>query len=670
MPRSANAALDLKNIKGYLTEYPETMFPENAAIEVDNVSFSKTPTSKGVVYTSTRPSLRLETPFATLASAATANANVNVYEWKNPGNLNVEDSIIVVQQEDELTFWLMTETSPAFSGTPLHTLSLTTYMPDPTKPISRADFSEGRGKLFVAMDYMDPLVIDYDGTAFTETRLILKIRDLKGVDDGLAYNERPATLSDLHKYNLYNQAWTQARIDAVFTSGNVYPSNADIWWMYKDAYDKFTAARLFDEAFTNINQPAPKGWYIVEAFNIDRSAVSGIAGLPVETSDGHRPSCICFSGGRVFYSGINTGNYYGKVYFSQIWENDTDLENCYQRNDPTSEELSDLVDTDGGVIDLGATGAIYRLLPYKRGVLVFAERGVWYIGGGSLNSSFNPTDFSIDRLSGVPSIDNNSFVIANGTPFWWSVDGIYSVTTNEYGDVIVASATEKMIKTYYNSIPTDKKRKVFGAFDSALGQLVWIFEDAVDTTHRTYRCVVFDVNVQAFSKWSFKVPIDYVVPTSIGVEGVSPAEYIGLPMLRLLIQTNGGLTFAKFEGIADTTDFLGDPVLENSYSCFFTIGHRMHGGFIRRFSSDYIYVLIKNEDNASCILTYGWDFRGDNGIEEEVYRWLEPGDTLWRRFKLLGRGQILTMTFKNTPGKVFKILGWATRELVHADVNH
>jgi len=51
----------------------------------------------------------------------------------------------------------------------------------------------------------------------------------------------------------------------------------------------------------------------------------------------------------VFFSGLDSGKNGGKIYFSRLSSRISDASNCYQNNDPTSETLSDLLDTDGGV---------------------------------------------------------------------------------------------------------------------------------------------------------------------------------------------------------------------------------------------------------------------------------------------------------------------------------
>jgi len=70
--------------------------------------------------------------------------------------------------------------------------------------------------------------------------------------------------------------------------------------------------------------------------------------------------------GRVFYAGINSTvvgpdvkspDYTGWIFFSRTVTEPAHLGQCYQEADPTAEEISDLVDSDGGTIPI--TGAAY-----------------------------------------------------------------------------------------------------------------------------------------------------------------------------------------------------------------------------------------------------------------------------------------------------------------------
>lgn len=163
------------------------------------------------------------------------------------------------------------------SGTSLGTLALA----EPT----RLEFANVKGNLLICSPQIDPTIVQWNGTDFDVTALNLQMRDLLGIEDGLKVDERPTTLSDDHKYNLFNQGWAKQRRDAagsavesdpitVFYNAftpKVYPSNADIVYlgMIEDSGDLiFDPEWLRDQTFGST--PAPRGHYVVDIFSIDR----------------------------------------------------------------------------------------------------------------------------------------------------------------------------------------------------------------------------------------------------------------------------------------------------------------------------------------------------------------------------------------------------------------
>lgn len=70
--------------------------------------------------------------------------------------------------------------------------------------------SYGKGRIFFTNKYVNQFYLEYDPTSFEITvhPFELLIRDFEGVEDGLAVDEQPFSLSQSHNYNLRNQGWT------------------------------------------------------------------------------------------------------------------------------------------------------------------------------------------------------------------------------------------------------------------------------------------------------------------------------------------------------------------------------------------------------------------------------------------------------------------------------
>ncbi len=113
-------------------------------------------------------------------------------------------------------------------------------------------------------------ILDYDPDTDTVSQSArnIKIRDLFGVEDSLRTEQRPATLSTTHSYNLLNQGWDNGKISSFFSAKGAYPSNADVWWLFKDTEGNFDPNEA--DKIELGNTPAAKGHYVIDPF--DRGA--------------------------------------------------------------------------------------------------------------------------------------------------------------------------------------------------------------------------------------------------------------------------------------------------------------------------------------------------------------------------------------------------------------
>lgn len=265
-----------------------------------------------------------------------------------------------------------------------------------------------------------------------------------------------------------------------------YPSNAQMWWLYKRPLEIGTDEppksylEVFDPGMhyqlTIGNAPAPKGHYILQEFHADRSAVSGVQGLEVRSAGSYRPQAVAFHAGRVFYAGTNVAGFNTKIYFSQILERASQVQECFQANDPTDEDLRDLLPSDGGVIVCPEVSEVYHMHSQGQSLFVFARNGVWQITG-SEGIGFRANDYSVNKISGVPAISNMSFVDVEGVPIWWNKTGIYTLVLDQVGTASVKSLSEDTIKTFYDKIPGENKKYAKGAYDALNQRVQWLYKD-------------------------------------------------------------------------------------------------------------------------------------------------------------------------------------------------
>jgi len=206
--------------------------------------------------------------------------------------------------------------------------------------------------------------------------------------------------------------------------------------------------------------------------------------LPIDQST-EGVTAVASFGGRVFYAGagsaLNSGDQRspqltGFIWFSQVIDAIEKLNKCYQDADPTSEHISDLIDTDGGFIIIKDSGVIHKLIVIRAGLLVFANNGVWFIRGGE--AGFSPLANTAEKISDIGSIGASSVVPVENTVFYWSIGGIYALGNDADSGLLSAqSVSQDKIQTLYNDITEAAKAHAVGTFDSADRKIRWQYNN-------------------------------------------------------------------------------------------------------------------------------------------------------------------------------------------------
>ena len=467
-------------------------------------------------------------------------------------------------------------------------------------------------------------------------------------------------------------------INTWFTDIGNYPSNADQWWRFKTAAGTFSPVAT--QANTSIGSgPAPKGHIITNAFIQERTALSGVTGL-TDVITQSRPTNGTWFQGRVWYTGVSASNpasgtapyttWTENIYFSQVVDDASDFGKCYQENDPTSEELFELLPTDGGVITIQGSGTVYRLFPIQNGLLVFAANGIWFITG-SQGIGFSASDYTITKLSSIESISCTSYVDVQGLPYFWNEDGIYSIQPQQGGGLGVNSITYTTLDTFFSEIPLDSKKFARGAYDPINSILRWIYrsEEEENLTDRyTFdRALTFNTINKSFSPWTIDT-------TSASVNGIdyinSPGGSDGvLSTFKYLSSTDITLGFSD-EHDEDYVDWASiDPV---SFESFFVTGYSLRGQAIRKFQIQYLQMYSRTNDTYGSYRIQGlWDYSntGNSGRWTTLQFINIPAGNygmVFRRHKIRGNGYAVQIKVRSNPGDPFDIMGWSVVDTVNA----
>lgn len=700
-------------VRGLITEASELTYPENASQDELNCILEK----KG--NRTRRLGIDFETGYSeSTQDFTTAEITENAMAsgvWKavaGDGNLN----FVVVQVGNTLLFY-DAGSVPLSSGLKSFTVDLSTYTASgATQPeLVQVEMASGKGYLFITSERIDPIYITHDPDldTITVTECNIEIRDFDGVDDGLEIDETPVTLSTLHNYNLNNQGWyiDDVRLDGpsigdpltkFFNSEGEYPSNSYVWWLMKDLQAQFNPE--WRETLPRGTTEAPKGHYILNPFYKDRNAASGLSGIAVE-SIASRPTAVAFFAGRVWYAGQKGADINDNIFYSQIIEAPQNIGRCYQENDPTAEDLSDVLATDGGVIIISDIGNVLKMVPVGDSLVLFCTNGVWSIGG--TDGGFTATDISIRKITSTSAINPKAIVEVEGTPVWWSSHGIYSLQESDVSGFLQAvSLTDNTIKTFYEDIPLLSKLYAQGAFDPVTRKIQWVYSSTTPTDEQNRfvydRVLNFDFDLQAFYPWSIEgLAADTPVVTSIvtfpalssttstfnvidglGQQVIDASLNDVVADANVLSSVEGGIkfltvvvdgsffevTFSEFnnEGNLDweTEDSTGVE-----YSSYLVTGYELFGDIARFKQAPYVYTYLKDNDdfdNHSLYLQGRWDFSnaGNSGkwtSKFQTYRDIGNTNTevLVTRHKFRGKGRALQFYYESDGVNKFNILGWA-----------
>ena len=716
MARQANSFIENSFTRGLITEATGLNFPEQAVTQTDNCIFDE----KGIVRR--RPGFDYEYGHEFLDDDD--GRVVCCYRWDAAAG-NGDNTIIVVQIADTLHFYL-TDTG-AVSDDYLDSIDLSTFLPSSsTLDIgdNECQFASGKGYLFVSNPAMDSIYVTYDpdmGTV-SATEITLEIRDFKGLDDGLGLRERPSTLTEAHEYNLHNQGWNvKDAIDTVGGSSAMpldywdtqrsdFPSNTDVWWRF-DTPDGYAPGA---GDFSSGNTPAPKGHFILNYYSQDPNSVDsedtdrGWTGLDLIASSGFaRASSIEFFAGRVWYAGTASTGFSNEILFSQIIESDEQVGRCYQLNDPTSQDLFDLLPSDGGVISILEAGVIYRLFAYEDSLLVFASNGCWKISG-SEGIGFRANDFSVVKVSAIPAFSASSFVSIAGIPSFWNEEGIYAINADQaLGTTSINSLTDNTIKEFIDAIPYESRRYVKGTYNRLTRVVTWLYRSTAPTTVReryTYdRVLCLNTLSKAFYGWSVDITDvqlnGVVVAVSNGVTaspevvtdssedevtdassdpvyafGVSE-ESIGDVTKYLVSTSDGGSgykwTFAE-PWLSNYVDWFTFDETGTAYSSTFTTGYKVHGEGQRKAQPTYINLFFKtSEEDSSIDFRSIWQYAntGSTGRWSTAQRITTSSndyDYTRRRIKSRGSGIVYQFMVSSVAGQPFNLIGWSVFETVNA----
>jgi hypothetical protein len=568
----------------------------------------------------------------------------------------------------------------------------------------------------------------------------------------------------MHEYNLRNGGWPDsARRTDAFDSYRSSGSSDPVQYMndklgfYPRISEPFNVGRAggggsvqeitafnpwqFQNDYFG-NSVIPLGKFIVDAESWTRDGVgnSFLTSDPLSNqlrrtySWTQYPTTIQFYAGRVWYTGAkgyqestSFAPSYGKqddidvsntIYFSQqIEDNLSRVGKCYQENDPTAEDINQLLATDGGSLSIRGAGDILDMQVFGTALIVFSTEGVWAITGVDSNS-FKADSFSVSKISNIGPSSKNTISASDNNIYYIANDAIYLLATDEIsGNPAPQDITSGKIKDFYNEIPYRSKEKAKAFFDTANRNLYVFYSNldspSSDTENISYnKCLVFNQDLGAFYKYDIPLDTHFIVDgffynkdqvvtltdaivsdlnivVSDGApvvleESYSTAALNNVQLLTIVDDGTAKFTFSSFTDLENREDW------GNAYTGYVEFGFDTAGDIMR--DSIKAPVLIshmqRTEDgfqvnpadplgqeliltnSSGCLLSYGWDWATNYKNPIQIYRfhrnYVPSGtddpfnygvDVITTRNRIRGKGHSLGIRLDSEAGKDCRILG-------------
>ena len=715
MPQSLTQKVVNTFVKGLITEAGELTFPADASVDELNCDLRRDG--------SRRRRLAAKVEDSNVLSSFTVSTSTRFHtgKWENVGGQSGLE-FLVLQVGSTLRFYNKSNL-PYSSHEIAETVNLATYEVSGGVGAANANcqFASINGALVVSSPAINTIYIERDNTTgtLTTTQITFRIRDFEWLGDKSTYTTEVSTASASteRKYDTANAGWSGTKGAAALSTYGAYPPLTLPWYAGKDSNGDFSKTE-WQKIFSGTSLIG-NGTYILDFFNKDRSAASGITGIPADIETSRFKAVESFAG-RIFYAGLESAKNSGVILFSRQIETLSELGECFQVNDPTSEDISDLLDTDGGVVRIPDAVNIKYLYAFGANLFIFADNGVWSING--VDNVFRATEYSLRRVSYTGMLTAESFAEAEGVPFWWSKTGIHTLQFDEVsGNPTEQNISIPTIQSFWDNIGSNARSLVQATYDRLNKKIYWAYPNANETNaNKLNNFLILDIPLGAFYPWkvsdeasstdyimglavysgygSDELVLDVVLPN--GDDVIQDADDVvstqfsdfatGDPSVVLLIRdgATGKLTMGTFSG----DDFLDWGT--TNYSSYAEAGYDFIADLIRQKNSPYIVTYMRVTEEgwsatlsgyepirpSSLLVSAYWDFsNAPSSASQQAYRYKQtpvvnpndltqfgyPDTVITSRLKIRGRGRSVRLRFESEQGKDFVLLGYGVVNAVN-----
>lgn len=540
----------------------------NMNIELDGRRVSR----KGLAYLSNRDTAHPSNNISHLSNYPDTG-NWSSFVWENPSSMTGV-SFLVLQtyhaSSAKINFLVLNDLFSIDNQSSQVNVTTT----DGSLIAGLLDYTVLDGVLYITGPNVEPIKITASFTESVSTPYYtystsrqssdIKIRDFKFLSD--SYKSEVLAPDNNRKYDTYNAGWTDpARDDYGTGAGDstAYPPLTGRWHSSKESDGTFDYSDFIE---TNKGNTRVSGGRAIISLHINDGAdvtrsdffdeVEGLtptsdyietANTSLNVGDLKLRYCESFAG-RIFYAGHPHEDMSNKIYFSQVVEeNGNQAFDCYQKNDPTAEILSDPLDSDGGVISIQSMNGCTGLKSFADSILVFGVSGVWAIRPGS-SGLFSANSYSIEKISDYGTNSFRSVVVVEDKVFYINKFGVNAISRDANGNLVYTNISREVIQKYWKANYSPITQDVIGEYDPLNKQVHWLFSE--DSNSVRTRCLVLDIRNNAFLPWTFDSSLKvrdmfyYTAnvtdnATSFEDYGAQPGSSQELPRMMYIVKDSG-----------------------------------------------------------------------------------------------------------------------------------
>jgi hypothetical protein len=594
-------------IRSWITEANPANWPAEACVDILNMEIQPA----GDVLR--RLGLTEELTGGALAVTAPTGQAISVHVWKDAGGRAGNDLLLIQRGFDVYAYGNSHPLSAYYVG--MVTLPQDVVAVEGSASV--ISVASINGDAIIAHPRCAPQALSISETGqLSLTRITVAIRVQESISK-MPIASRPTGLTHEFEFDLRNAGWPYVaqcsttpkgegatRADPVAytkTKLGVYPALSDLFYTCKTpsateavalgTYSPWelekqesgsgysVSGKFITEAYalntgnlmTTAYSPVPPSASTQELYNQLQALFPGNTlvslgqeGGPITTGTtirytNERPSAVAHLNGRVVYAGRDYNGAYC-LFFSQLAVDRLAYGKCHQEADPTTEEINDLVDTDGGVIRAPGMGAVLRMVELNSQLVIFSTTGIWAVDGGGAGDGFTGNNFRVTQLSKESCIAPLSIVAMSNAIMFFGETGIHSVAVDSAsGASNVENITLTTIQSFYDNIPLGARINAVGAADPTQGRIEWTIVTNDESEYYTL-ILVLDLRQGGWRK--HRVPYgDNRILLPIPPFGTTSSG-AGATLISNLVTTTGNriVTLSGNPIVYQTSQVITDPV--------------------------------------------------------------------------------------------------------------